>query len=117
MGIVNLIDFIDYNEGQKMADFKKDHEGLVQIPINQDVPVVIDFDYINKQIDEKVSTGKTLLYCKDGESISPAFAISYLMYKSNLNVQMATLKVCQAISRVELNKMVYTQLLIHKPKK
>lgn len=83
-----------------MADFKKDLEGLVHIPINQDVPVVIDFDYINKQIDDKVTTGKTLLYCKDGESISPAFAISYLMYKSKLDVQMATLKVCQAISRV-----------------
>lgn len=39
------------------------------------------------------------------------------MYKSKLDVQMATLKVCQAISRVELNKMVYTQLLIYKPKK
>jgi hypothetical protein len=39
------------------------------------------------------------------------------MYKANLNVQMATLKVCQAISRVELDKMVYGQLLVYKPKK
>ena len=58
-----------------------------------------------------------LLYCKDGESISPAFAVAYLMYKANLNVQMATLQVCQAISRVELDKMVYGQLLVYKPKK
>lgn len=41
-----------------------------------------------------------LLYCKDGETISPAFAISYLMYKAKLDVSTATLKVCQAISRV-----------------
>ena len=61
--------------------------------------------------------GKVLLYCKDGESIAPAFAISYLMFKAKLDIQMATLKVCQAISRVELNKMVYTQLLVYKPKK
>lgn len=100
-----------------MADFKKDHPSFVHIPINQDVPVVIDFDYINKQIEEQVTKGKTLLYCKDGETISPAFAIAYLMWKAKFDVQMATLKVCQAISRVELNKMVYTQLLIYKPKK
>ena len=55
---------------------------------------------INKKIDEWISSGKVLLYCKDGESISPAFAISYLMYKCKLDVGMATLKVCQAISRV-----------------
>lgn len=64
------------------------------------MPVVIDFDLINKQIDELVAKGKVLLYCKDGESISPAFAISYLMYKAKLDVSTATLKVCQAISRV-----------------
>jgi protein-tyrosine phosphatase len=62
--------------------------------------VVIDFDLINKQIDELVSKGKVLMYCKDGESISPAFAISYLMYKAKLDISTATLKVCQAISRV-----------------
>jgi hypothetical protein len=55
---------------------------------------------INKSIDDLVSKGRVLLYCKDGETVSPAFAISYLMYKAKLDVTMATLKVCQAISRV-----------------
>ena len=66
MGIVNLIDFIDYNSEEKLADFKKEHPSILHVPINPEVPVVLDFDIINKQIDEKVSSGKTLLYCKDG---------------------------------------------------
>ncbi len=68
--------------------------------MNKDVPVALDFDQINKKIDELLGKGKLLLYCKDGETISPAFAISYLMYKANLDITTATLKVCQAISRV-----------------
>lgn len=87
------------------------------MPINNDIQVVIDFDFICKQIDEMLTKGKVLLYCKDGETISPAFAIAFLMYKAKLDVQMATLKVCQAISRVEISKMVYTQLLLYRPKK
>jgi hypothetical protein len=63
---VSLVDFIDYNVEQKKAEFKSNHESYLQIPINQEVPVVIDFDYINKLIDEKIAMGKVLLYCKDG---------------------------------------------------
>jgi hypothetical protein len=51
MGIVNLIDFIEYNTEEKLADFKKDHPSILYIPINPEVPVVLDFDIINKQID------------------------------------------------------------------
>ncbi len=39
------------------------------------------------------------------------------MYKCKLDINMATLKVCQAISRVEICKWIYTQLLTYKPKK
>ena len=100
-----------------MPDFKSSHPSYNHWPINKEVPVTLDFDLINKKIDELIEKGKVLIYCKDGESVAPAFAISYLMFKAKLDVQMATLKVCQAISRVELNKMVYTQLLVYKPKK
>lgn len=60
----------------------------------------IDFDIICEELDKHVTKGKTLFYCKDGEVISPAFVIAYLMYKYKLDINMATLKVCQAISRV-----------------
>lgn len=100
LGIVSLFDFIDYSMEDKKAEFKETHENYFPFPINQSITVVVDFDYINKLIDEQTEKGRVLLYCKDGESISPAFAISYLMYKAKLSVQMATLKVCQAISRV-----------------
>lgn len=67
----------------------------------------IDFDMINATIDKSFEKSKDLdpekkilLYCKDGETISTAFAISYLMYKAKLDIQMASLKVFQAISRV-----------------
>ena len=116
LGIVNLVDFVDYNVEEKVASFKSTHPSYNHWPINKDVEVEIDFDVINQQIDALVGKGKLLLYCKDGESISPAFAISYLMYKAKLDVTMATLKVCQAISRVELDKMVYGQLMFYKPK-
>lgn len=59
----------------------------------------------------------TLLYCLDGETISAAFAIGYLIYKTGLDISMATLKVCQAISRTDITKWIYTQLLVYKPKK
>ena len=94
------MDFIDYNAEEKMPDFKNSHPSYLHIPINKEVPVILDFDEINKQIDELVAKGKVLLYCKDGETVSPAFVISYLMYKAKLDVSTATLKVCQAISRV-----------------
>lgn len=80
------------------------------------MPVGIDFDEINKEIDSRIEHGRVLLYCNDGETISPNFAIAYLMYKAKLDVQMATLKVCQAISRTDFNKWIYSQLLTYKPK-
>lgn len=89
----------------------------MHFPFSKDVPVMVDFDVINAQIDAAVSEGRTLLYCRDGETISAAFAIAYLMYKANLDIQMATLKVCQAISRTDINKWIYAQLLTYKPKK
>ena len=44
-------------------------------------------------------------------------AISLLMYSANLNITMATLKICQAIGRSDITKWIYTQLLVYKPKK
>jgi hypothetical protein len=83
-----------------LADFKASHSNYHHLPFNAEVPVTLDFDIINKKIDTLINQGKVLLYCRDGETISPAFAISYLMYKAKLDIGMATLKVCQAISRV-----------------
>lgn len=60
----------------------------------------LDFDAINIWLDGELEKGRVLLYCKDGESISAAFAIGYLMHKAKLDVGMATLKISQAISRV-----------------
>jgi hypothetical protein len=39
------------------------------------------------------------------------------MYKANLDISMASLKVCQALGRTNLTKWIYTQLLTYKPKK
>jgi hypothetical protein len=39
------------------------------------------------------------------------------MYKVNLDISMATLKVCQAIGRTNITKWIYSQLLVYKPKK
>jgi hypothetical protein len=99
--------------------FKQDEAkyNYLQLPFNKDVGVNINFDIINEEIDKRVAIGPTLLYCQDGETISAAFAISYLMYKANLDVSMATLKICQAISRTDITKWIYTQLLTYKPKK
>ena len=128
LGINVLYDFIDYDENDKVPQFKQNEEKYkyLHLPFNKDVAIDIDFDVINASIDEamkpcqengEVQNKKVLLYCKDGQTISTAFAISYLMHKANLNIQMATLKVCQAISRVEVNKWMYSQLLVYKPKK
>lgn len=102
-----------------IPNFKHDESkySFLQLPFNKDVSVNINFDVINEEIDKRVTQGTTLLYCQDGETISAAFAIAYLMYKANLDVSMATLKVCQAISRTDITKWIYTQLLVYKPKK
>lgn len=119
MGINTLIDFIEYNEEEKIPEFKSnsDKYHFMHLPFNSEVPANIDFDVIMYEIDKLVEKGKTLFYCRDGEVISPAFAIAYLMWKCKLDINMATLKVCQAISRVEICKWIYTQLLVYKPKK
>lgn len=129
MKIKGLIDFIHYeppneettvvNTLETVPDFKKDEEkySYLHLPFHKDVQVQINFDLINAEIDKRLNNGRVLLYCKDGETISAAFAISYLMYKAKLDVSMATLKVCQAISRSDINKWIYTQLLLYKPKK
>jgi hypothetical protein len=115
--IRSLVDFVDYPEAEKVAESKTKMAGYRHWPINPQIPVVLDFDVICKQIDQLLLDGRVLLSCREGESISPCLAIAYLMFKVGLAVTPATLKVCQAISRVELDKMVYGQLLIYKPKK
>ncbi len=66
MNIMSLIDFIDYGEEQKVAEFKNTHQSYHHWPFNKDVTVEIDFDVLNKNIDQLLSKGKVLLYCKDG---------------------------------------------------
>lgn len=102
-----------------IPSFKTDNikYSYLSVPFNKDVQVAIDFDNIFKQISLKANEAKTLLYCRDGETISAALTIGYLMYTANLDVTMATLKVCQAIGRSDINKWIYTQLLVYKPKK
>lgn len=102
-----------------MPEFKNDSDkySYLHLPFNNDVMAVIDFDVINQEIEKQLEKGRALFYCRDGEVISPAFVIAYLMYKCKLDVNLATLKVCQAISRVEVCKWIYTQLLTYKPKK
>jgi hypothetical protein len=38
----------------------------MHLPFSKDVPAIIDFDIINAEIDQHISKGKTLFYCKDG---------------------------------------------------
>ena len=115
--IKTLVDFISYKEEEIVPAFKEEKYQYLHFPIDKDVPVNLDFDIICAEIDSKIQEGRTLFYCRDGESISSAFAIAYLMYKVGLDINMATLKVCQAISRTDVNKWMYTQLLVYKPKK
>ena len=118
MEIKCLVDFVEYDENDKIPEFKKgDKYEYLHLPFNKDVQGVVDFDVICEELDKVLNKGKTLFYCEDGEVISPAFVIAYLMYKCKLDINMATLKVCQAISRVEICKWLYTQLLTYKPKK
>lgn len=51
-----------------VPEFKNDSSkyDYTTIPFNKDVPVGIDFDKINTEIDKKVNNGRTLLYCRDG---------------------------------------------------
>lgn len=108
---------MSYNPDEKVPNFKKEKYNYLQLSFSNDTQVIIDFDVICEEIDKAVTKGKTLFYCRDGEVISPAFVIAYLMYKCKLSLNIATLKVCQAISRVEVCKWIYTQLLTYKPKK
>lgn len=52
---------------------------------------------------------------QNGEALAPGFAIAYLMYKTKLDVNVASMRVFQATSSVEIAKWLYTQLLLYKP--
>ena len=39
-----LIDFIEYNEEEKIPDFKNTFPNYLKIQINKDIPMVFDFD-------------------------------------------------------------------------
>jgi hypothetical protein len=48
MQIKSLFDFIDYNEEEKMPEFKEKKYNFMHLPFNTDVPALIDFDIINE---------------------------------------------------------------------
>ncbi len=90
---------------------------MESMPFDKDVQVEINFDKVCEKLTEILEQHKgVLLYCRDGEVISPAFVIAFLMYRAKLDINTATLKVCQATGRVEICKWIYTQLLLYKPK-
>ncbi|EAS04458.2 dual specificity phosphatase domain protein (macronuclear) [Tetrahymena thermophila SB210] len=120
LSIKIMIDFITYSEEdtQKIPSFKTEKFEYKNIPLDAKQSVTLDFDEINKYIEQQISEnkGRVLLYCSNGQSISPAFAISYLMYKQKMNIQLASMKVFALIGKVNIAQWIYTQLLVYKPK-
>jgi hypothetical protein len=66
MGIKCMVDFVAYNEDEKVPEFKNLKYNYMHLPFSNDVPAIIDFDIINAEIDQHIAKGKTLFYCKDG---------------------------------------------------
>jgi len=106
-----------YNEDEIVPAWKHTNYSYQHIPLTAEMGIGINFDEINRMIDQLNTEGKTpiLIYCKNGESLAPGFAIAYLMYKAKLDVNVASLKVFQATSSVEIAKWLYTELLLYKP--
>lgn len=79
--------------------------------------MIIDFDEINQFIESFISNKSfpILLYCRNGDNISPALAIAYLMFKKKLQLSMASLMVFQKRPNVTVEKWIYTQLLTYVP--
>jgi hypothetical protein len=48
MQIKSMFDFIDYNEDEKIPDFKEQKYNFMHLPFNTEVPAHIDFDIINE---------------------------------------------------------------------
>ncbi|KAL4492952.1 hypothetical protein ABPG72_020731 [Tetrahymena utriculariae] len=120
LNIKTMIDFITYNneDAKKIPSFKTEKYEYKNIPLDAKQSITLDFDEINKYIDQQISEnkGRILLYCSNGQSISPAFAISYLMYKQKMSIQLASMKVFALIGKVNISQWIYTQLLVYKPK-
>ncbi|KRX10958.1 Rhodanese-like domain [Pseudocohnilembus persalinus] len=125
LGIKTIIDF---THGHQETFKKRMEENLVKnykyqyIPIEKNKMAGVEFDFneINEFIDEQLenNNGPVLMFCKDGNSISSNFAISYLMYEKGLPFQIASLKVFQYKGGViDTCKNIYTQLMTYQPKK
>ena len=91
------------------VDYKK-------IPLSTTVPIDIDFDQINEFIRNQIDQqkGPVLLFCKDGNKISPGFAISYLMHQKKGSLQIASLKVFHNKGGiVDISKWLYSLLMLY----
>jgi hypothetical protein len=72
----------------------------------------IEFDHIIEQVRELPTP--RLLCCQNGMKIAANFAIAYLMNVQKLDSTRATLEVCSRIGMTDLDKLIYSQVMMYK---
>ena len=72
----------------------------------------IEFDHIIEQVRELPTP--RLLCCQNSMKIAANFAIAYLMNVQKLDSNKATLEVCSRIGMTDLDKMIYSQVMMYK---
>jgi len=117
LGIKSVIEFIDYKD-QPIPEYKTTHFTYKNIPIDNETAPFVDFDEICTYIDDLLkdeTKSPVLLCCKDGDTISPCFAIAYQMWHKGSNLTFASALVYQKRGTVDANKPLYTVLTTWQP--
>jgi len=117
--IKSLIEFAK-DDDQKPAKFKEEEYGFKRIVINNETMNFVDFTEICQMIDEFLVTqekGPVLLYCHDGENLSPMIAIAYVMWRKKATFSYASMLVFQRKFVNNPNKQLMTILTSWQPPK
>jgi len=72
----------------------------------------IEFDHIIEQVRELPTP--RLMCCQNSMKIAANFAIAYLMNVQKVDSNKATLEVCSRIGMTDLDKMIYSQVMMYK---
>eukprot|EP01017_Pseudomicrothorax_dubius_P010675 TRINITY_DN13842_c0_g1_i2.p1 TRINITY_DN13842_c0_g1~~TRINITY_DN13842_c0_g1_i2.p1 ORF type:complete len:189 (+),score=51.37 TRINITY_DN13842_c0_g1_i2:60-569(+) len=110
---LKIINIFDVSGNCKVEFPEVNYHG---VEIDQERDSLNEIDTLCAQIKAEVDAGNkpVLLYCKDGMK-AVGIAIAYLMFSRKMDVNRASLIIFSRVSNVEINKKLYTQILIYTP--
>lgn len=109
----DVIHFAKGEESEEPTKLEKTTWGeLDYLRVTINTQKFIEFDHIIEQVRELPTP--RLLCCQNGMKIAANFAIAYLMNVQKIDSTKATLEVCSRIGLTDLDKMIYSQVMMYR---